>query len=103
MQYIHYYHDPAKVKHAPPAVNRFSLGNDLSDTMLVDFPSVRLSTTAQEWSAILDVVGNVLFVTDAAEQASLDRLAAAELMRLLLGQTAAQRVSSIVALQQRVR
>ena len=101
LQYIPYYHDI--VRTAADAPGPAGKMDELTDTMIVDFPKFHLSTTSSEYSAILDVITNVLFVTDAAEQASMDRLAAAEFSRLRQGQTASQRTDSIACLQQRVR
>lgn len=50
VQYINYYHDPALVERGGQARRRHSLHDDLTDTTIVDLPSVHLSTTAGEWA-----------------------------------------------------
>lgn len=99
VQYVHFYHDAARVG-AGGAAHQPGLHEDLSDSVIVEFPDVRISTAAGEWAAIRDVLVNVLFVTDEAEQATLDRK---EFASVLQGQSDEQRVESIVRLQQRVR
>jgi ABC-type uncharacterized transport system substrate-binding protein len=75
VQYINYYYNPSEASAIEPSVTEARTAAELFNSTLIDFANLKMITTADAWAAVLDTITNVLFLTDAAEAAMMDRVA----------------------------
>lgn len=109
--YVSYYHDNDLVHTLQQNVLSSKLSSEkanlqqeqLIDTINVSMPTLDLTSTAEQWAAVSDIINNILFVVDSAEQESIDRLETLKYKAQLRQQSELSGVKPVKDLQAAVR
>ncbi len=107
--YVRYYHDKeiaSQHRHHGHGIRRPSEMTGLErleDTVRVTFPELTLQTSSRQWLGIFDIITNLFFATDSAEQENADEVETLRYKGQLLNQPLQDRITPVIELQTAVR